>query len=346
MHSTDPTPARVAETITRLDTTARAPLNAYWLSIIGDRKEYTERLQPLLAGRGLGVLIVRGNGFTNANALMVDLVQLLEQNKAPLLTALASRSADAERIGIVLLSHRELAMGQAYSPITWPSWVPGAGNRETTCFITDVSRRIEVPLNGSEIDVAQINGALFAVEQALVRRLLEVHHRSPSVQQAFFQRIRRSSDTSWVSLLAGAKQEQRSVRSSQSYRPGAKSIVRRVWDLSVDTSPARLAVAQPELAVALGITDDLLSPDRWEGLLTVLARPRRTPPSAAQRFCRSILTAVPAACQFVTCSAHADRYHSFPVNLLIAVVDDLYKALTSIETSLIHLSDDSSARVL
>jgi hypothetical protein len=138
MRGLDPVPDRVAETITRLDLVADAPLNAYWLNIAGDRSDYASRLQPLVRDRGLGVLIVRSSGFTNANALMVDLVQLLEQNRAEFLRALAHPRPDMGRIGVVLLARRELAMGQAYSPVIWPDWVPGVGNREITCFITDV----------------------------------------------------------------------------------------------------------------------------------------------------------------------------------------------------------------
>ncbi|MBF6302055.1 hypothetical protein IU459_31590 [Nocardia amamiensis] len=339
----------MAETIIRLHSEADAPLNAYWLSLVGDRDEYAAQLGGLLSEHGLGVLIVRNNGFTNANALMVDLVELLEHNRAVFLTSLQQPRAAAPRMGIVLLARRELAMGQAYSPVTWPEWVPGVGNRETTCFITDVTRRIEVPLSAEEIDLARIHRALFAVEEAMVRRLLHVHRRSPDAQHAFFQSIRRRSDPSWTAFLAGAREAISGFRTPQAYRPevrAGKSVVSRLWGLSMDTPPARLATVQTELAAALHVADDAVWSDRWEGLMTVLARPTVPPNSPATRLCRCILSTVPTACQFITCAAHAGEYYQFPVNLLTAVVDDLHWTLTHIETSLIHLSDDRATRAL
>lgn len=342
MRADDPVPARVAETIIRLNTTADAPLNAYWLCVGGDRGGYASQLQPLLREHGLGVLIVRNNGFTNANALMLDLRELLDDNRAEFLEIVAHQRSDMSGIGLVLLARRELAMGQAYSPVTWPDWVPGVGNREVTCFITDVTRRIEVPLDAEEIDSARVQSALFAVEEALVRRLIEVHGWSPPAQQQFFDRIQRRSDPSWVAFLAGAKEAANHVRNPRSYRPDkrrGKSVVSRLWELSLETPPRKLGAIPPELASALGIGEDFRLHDSCEGLFTVLARTPEERDTGVERFGRTLLSAVPTACQFITCCAHAHEYPQFPVNLLTAFVDDLHTSLISIETSLIHLSN-------
>lgn len=344
MTSVDALPHRVVETINRLDATASAPLNAYWLSVVGDRRDYAARLQPLLAERGLGVLIVRSTGFTNPNALMADLVDLLERNRTEFLDIMARRQPDTERIGIVLLSRRELAMGQAYSPVIWPDWVPSVGNRETTCFITDVSRRIEVPLDAPEVDAGRVQSALFAVEEALVRRLVLVQRRSPHVQEGLFGHVRRWSDVGgWPGFIARAQRAARAVTDPRSYRPKVRdgeAVVARLWGLCRERPPAELVAVRAELAAALAATNDLVATDPRDGLMTVLARSPEHQLSPSEKLCASIIATVPAALQFITGVKHAGEYQCFPVNLLTAIIDDLYQTLVSIETALIHLSDD------
>ncbi len=344
----DPTPARVAETITRLDKAADAPLNAYWLSIIGDRGEYASRLQPLLRDRGIGVLIVRSNGFTNPNALMGDLVELLEQNRVRFLEALAHHRRDPGQVGVVLLARRELAMGQAYSPAIWPEWVPGVGKREITCFITDVTRRIEVRFDAEEVDVARVRSALHAVEEALVRRLVVMDQRTPQDQNDFFQLVRRKSDAGWASFLAGACRAAAEVRHPQAYRAEVRegrSVVGRLCQLSEMKTPAELVGARSALASALGIVGEAAPLDPWDGLIATLNRPHIDRSSPADRLCHSIFSTVAVANQLINCFVHADRHQAFPVNLLVAFVDDIHHALVGIETFLNHLSDERAEQL-
>lgn len=346
MHTPDPEPARVAEMVTRLDAAATAPLNAYWVSLAGDRNAFADRLKPLLTDRGIGVLIVRSAGFTNANALMGDLRDLLEENRSAFLGILARPRPDPNRIGVVLLARKELAIGQGASPVIWPDWVPVVGNREVICYITDLTQHVEASLDAGEIDVPRLGRALFAVEEALVRRLLVVHGLRPVGQQQFFERIRRRSDPAWFGFLKAAEAELRRVPTIESFRPdvrGGRSVVSRVWGLAQVSSPRELVAAEADLAAALDLTVDVTSVQPWEGLMAVLSCQPPGGSSAVGTLCRSILLTVPAVCQFLTCAAHADRYQRFPVNLLISVVGDLHRALVEIEVFLIHLSDEPIA---
>lgn len=342
----DPAPARVAETIARLDLAAAAPLNAYWLSLVGDRNAYAAQLQPLLRDKGMGVLIVRQEGFDNPNALMVDLAHLLDHNRIALLEALAHPRPDPDRIGIVLLARRELAMGQGTSPVIWPEWVPGVGRREVTCFITDVTRRVEVPLNAAEVDVGRIQSALFAVECALLRRLVRVQRTSPEMQEPFFRAVRRKSDPAPLGFLAHMKTSADAVRTARSYRPSVgtgDSVVSRLWELSLKTAANDLVALATDLAAALDIGPDVVVEDWWEGLIAVLARPPANLRTAPKTLCHHLVLTVAATCQYVTCAAHNEKYQPYPVNLLVAVVDDLYHALVGMETALNHLPDGRGA---
>lgn len=342
MEAIDPEPSRVAEAISRLELAGDSPLSAYWLGLAGDRDAYVARLQPLLRHHGMAVLIVRGNGFDNPNALMVDLVHLLEENRSSFLAALKEPRQNPNRIGIVLLARTELAMGQGYSPVTWPDWVPEVGHRQVTCFIIDVTRRIEVPLDAEEVDVAKLHRALFAVEQALIRRLVGVYRQAPAVQEAFFQEIRRRSDPGWAAFLNGAQAAAANVRTVESYRPDVKkgeSVVSRLWELRQERSPRSLAAAGPALGDALGLPEEPPQDDRSDGLISVLARLPGPRGSTTERFCRNAMLTISAACQYITCAAHAGEYQPFPVNLLASVVDDVYHSLMGVETSLNRLAD-------
>lgn len=343
MHSTESPPHRVVETIQRFEQTTTAPINAYWLSVTGNRNDYAARLRPLLRTLKFPVLIVRDRGFTNPNSLMVDLVHLLEHNRTEFLAELGPMPA-MNRLGMVLLSHGELVVGQSSSPAILPEWLPHLGNMETMCFITDISRRVEVPLKAEEIDSPRVNSALFGVEEALVRRLLEVHHIDASRQDGFFERIRRRSDPGWSGFLGGANRSRQGIHDVRAFRPERRqgeSVVSRLWQLSRSLPPDQLSSAASDLAAALGAdTGHDLRPVRaTDSLFAVLARTPGPEESVGQRLCRSILTTVPVACQFVTCVVHSDRYQPFPIGLLTTVVDDLSSALSSIETALIHLAE-------
>jgi hypothetical protein len=332
----------VAATISRLDATATAPLSAYWLSLVGDRNAYAETLQALLGDRGMAVLIVRQDGFDNPNALMVDLVHLLEHNRERFLAAIARPRPDPDRIGLVLLARIELAMGQGTSPVTWPEWVPAVGTRETSCFITDVTRRVEAPLDAEEVDVGRLQRALHAVERALLRRLLAVHEHTPTAHNALLQNISRRSDVSWLEFLAGARHEVQKIAAVDSYRPSVrygKSVVSRLWGHSLKGTSQDVTTIATALAAALDMAPDEPLDTWWEGLPTVLARhpgPALPPP---ERFCRHVVVTLATACQYATCAAHSDDYAQYPVNLLVSVIDDLHRALVDIEMCLNRFSD-------
>lgn len=349
MITLDPPPNRVAATIARLCVAATAPLNAFWLCLAGDRNAYAQNLQPLIGDRGMAVLIVREEGFDNPNALMVELVRLLERNRAAFLAALARPRSDPDHVGVVLLARRELGMGQGTSPVTWPEWVPNVGCRETTCYITDITRRVEVPLNAEEIDLGRLGSGLYAVERALLRRLVAVQRRTPTAHQAFFSAIAKRTDAGWLGFLSKAKHEADQVRAVQSYRPSAKtgsSIVCRLWHFHQNRASKEVLAAATALAAALDLPPDEPTEAWWAGLPTVLARwPGKTQPRA-ERFCRHVIVTIAAAFQYITSAAHSDSYPQYPINLLGSVIDDLYRALVDIEMHLNHLVEDHGENAL
>jgi hypothetical protein len=335
----NPEPNQVAEVIRELSLKSAATLSAYWLAVTGDRNDYAAQLSPLLAAEGMPVLIVRNQRFDHPQSLTRDIVQLLKENRQAFLAALGR---DQDRINIVLLARTELAMGQSSSPVIWPAWVPKVGRKQVPCFITDVTRKIDIPFAG--IDASRINRALYAVESALVRRLAQVSVRAPEKQVGFFTAIMRRGDVSWLDFLAKAKTGLQKVTDTTSYRPDVKlgrSVVSRLWAIAQSGTAEDVESAARALTSALEISAETPLEAWREGFFGALARGHRPDEPQAQRFSRSVIVTVSAACRYITCGHHTDEYPSFPVNLLMSVVDDLYRSLTGIETCLIHLEDQS-----
>ena len=333
----------MAQAIAELASGTTAQLNAYWLAVVGDRDDYAACLAPHLSEHGTAVLIVRKERFDNPNSLMADLVHILEENRATFLTALRQKRLDAHTTSIVLLARTELAMGQSSSPVIWPEWVPGAGGQQVSCFITDVTRCIDAPLNAAEADVGRVHRALYAVEAALVRRLVHVCSQAPEVQEDFFATIRRRTDAGWLEFLAKAKSALAQVTEVESYRPSVRkgeAVISRLWGLTQARSPAEVEAAARGLTAALQIPDGTPLEGRREGLFGVLARHNGGQEPARERFSRNSIVTISMACQYITCAAHADSYQWFPVNLLTAVVDDLHWSLVTMEVSLVHLQAD------
>lgn len=344
MRSITPEPGRAAQAISEIALKETAALSAFWLAVAGNRDDYAKQLAPFLADQAMPVLIVRKERFDNANALMADLVHVLEGNRAVFLESLQRQRPDPHRMSIVLLARTELAMAQSSSPVIWPEWVPGVGGQQVPCFITDITRRIVVPLGASELDVPQIRRALYAADSALFQRLMQVTSSAPSAHESFFTMIKRRNDISWPAYLANAKSGLRKVINTDSYRPSIRdgdSVIARLWEIGQARSAHEVDGAARALASALDIPDGEQLEGWHQGLFGTLMRGRGSL-SAADRFCRGTIVAVSAACQYVTCAAHSDEYPQLPVNLLTSVLDDLHRSLVGIEVCLIHLQSKAA----
>lgn len=340
MLSITPDPSRAAEAISEIALQETAPLSAFWLAIAGNRDDYAKRLAPLLRKHAMPVLIVRRARFDNANALMTDLVQVLEENRPVFLESLRQHRPDTRRVSIVLLAHTELAIGQGSSPVIWPEWVPDVGGQQVPCFITDITRRIDVPMHAPELNAARINRALYAVDVALVQRLIRVTSFAPRAHESFFAMVKKRGDISWQAYLANAKSSLGKVLNTDSYRPSqrwADSVVARLWEIGQKYSARDSEDAARALASALDISDGDKLEGSHKGLFAILARGNGSPKPAADQFCRDTIVAVSAACQYVTCAVHNDRYPRLPLNLLTSVLDDMHRSLVGIEVSLIHM---------
>ncbi|MGD0066009.1 MAG: hypothetical protein ABSB76_21505 [Streptosporangiaceae bacterium] len=337
----------VARTINDLVGTSTSKLNAYWLAVAGNRKEYADRLASHLEMPGTPVLIVR-EPFDNANSIMSDLAGILERNRAAVLDAFQHGHPDTRPISIVLLAHNELAVAEGSSPVVWPDWVPVVGNTEVPCRIVDITHRINVPLDEVVADTGKLNRALYRVEGALIRRLTVVTEHVPWAHRVFFDVITRHSDVGWADFLAKVKSAHASIPSNEKYRPSVRtgnSIVSRLWEVAQTRCAKDIDRTVAGLVEALDVTS-LEALQGWQQCLSgVLARSPGASPDEPKRFARSTLFTISASCQYVTCAAHAQDYPQFPLNLITSVVDDLYVGLANIEACLNRMPRKNLRRV-
>ena len=338
----DPTPQRVAENLRSRQADSTATLAAYWLTLNGERGVFQRQLQDLVREDGLVVLIVRTERFDNPDTLMQDLLELMERNRDVLLREAAGIAAGGGRLGLVLLSRRALAMSQSSSPITWPDWVPGAGGRQVVCHIAEVTRRIVAPLNCEECAAWRVNAGLFALEEALIRRLTAVYRRTAGAGEPFFALIKRRRDRPWSGFLAQAAQAAAEVNNDRGFRPerdtGA-SVISRLWAAAQSRGADDLRELEETLSAALALADiKLLYPGT--GMLTILTRRDGSKGTAAQRFARDLVSAVNTACQYVTCVAHYGEYPAYPIILMTSLVDDLHRVLAELEGALNDTNDE------
>ena len=214
-------------------------------------------------------------------------------------------------------------MPQSDSPVIWPEWVPNVGGKEVPCRITDITRRIEIRLAAAEARSFEVNRALYAVEAALVRRLIAISEREPTAHSRFFGAIKRRSDVSWTDFLAKARTSLGKVSTRESYRPSARSgnsVVSRLWEAAQSGSQKEVIETAYGLKEALRVSDYSVIGDWQEGLFSALGRSHSLDESKTDGFSRAIVHTVSASCQYITCAEHGSEYQRFPLQLVTSAV--------------------------
>lgn len=305
-------------------------LAALWVCVEGDREEYAAQMEGLV-GSAAVCLVVRDTRFDNANAVMVDLVKLLNANRAKVLFHLTQ--CPTEPVTVVLLGRTEFPVAQSSSPVKLPEWFPEHAGKEVLASIQDISWETDISLDSDSLDLPGLRAGLFAIEGALARRLRDVALVADGRGRAqhFVDLIRRQQDETMLTIVANVQMHRSRVRSSRGFRPSVRagnSLVARLWELWLKTPPQSLAKPAKALSSALDL-DEVVDPWRVN-MLTTFARPSERDGTDGQYFCRDLLVVIASACQFVTSAAHADEYPRYPVTLLrsisIALLDSLREA--------------------
>ncbi len=333
----DPSPELVAAAVTDLVAQRVEGLNVYWIGVTGGRDEFHTALTRRLRNTDTVVIVVRGDGFRNPNALTSDLMALLESNRSAFDELFDSRSdGPLISIGVVLVARTALEIPQSSSPGVWPEWVPFVGGKEVSCHIQDISHDISVPLDSPSLELSRVSRALHALERAMVRRLIYSSQVDDSKQIGLYLCLSRGTDKAgWTGFIRNADVVSKKS-TPNAYRPSVRdgaALTSRLWNVSTAESPARARELEQHLRVAL-VIDDADVPDAWrQSVFQVLARPSnvKSRQSGSHDFVQDMLVNIATACQFITSAHHAGDYPSFPIHLARAIADELLFSLSRAE---------------
>ena len=335
--SWDVSPERLAENVRVRAGDTTSPIRAFWLPVTANRDAFAEAVRNFVKDEAVCVFVLREAAFDNPNAILNDLMAMLERNRDVSLETLTR--CQSERLAVVLISRSRLSVPQASSPVALPHWVPG-GTRTVSVIIEDLSWTSDAPLNCPEARLDELCERLFELEDAVLSRLEDVYDHDKSSADAFYTAVKRDDDgdRKYGQLLTEFRTSRRAVSNPRAYRPSRRegtSLVSRLWVLGHAHNPEDMKPGKA-LARALALPDGQRV--TAESLASVVRRPSSpvTDPSVA--FTRDLLAALAATCQVVTAAAHSDAYERYPVSLLSSYSYDLLRALTRCQQALDQLA--------
>lgn len=303
------------------------PLIVLWLQVATRRSELKAQIIAERQGEPIVPIILRGDGFRNANALLSDFVAELDNERE---SFEIFRHSGVPKLAVVLLSLDPLGIPQVSSPATLPDWFPIAGGEVVEVYIRDLARTSNTSLNATECKVPEISAGLHRLETALLIRLDSQAQKNAGNNwgASFFDRIKDEKKTgeSYRDFLRTALEFNRGITNPSGYRPSARSaesLIGRLMRLVSSTSPDELSSRAKSMCVALAFTPTVKTPD---SMISVVLRPTN-PTDEAGRFGRNVLISVYSATQFVTAAAHADDYPMYSLPLLQGVSFDIRSTL-------------------
>jgi hypothetical protein len=320
---------------------AGTTMSAYWVTVEGswEREAYGRALTAELAGLPIVPLVIRGERFDNPNAIMVELVRILDRNMQQCLDVLDGEGWTGDQFGIVLLARTGLGVTQSSSPVVLPSWVPHVGGRSVFCDIHDMSWRVDVPLNADGIGLPELHRRLYNLERALIRQLEKVKAEAPGSQRAFFETICRQRDAAWAGLLSRARAAVEDEHNPESYRPSIRhgqSIVSRLWDIASTRSRDDVVACARALIAALELPDGAAT-DWRSGIMSVVGGRVAVSDDHSVRFALDAMTTVSGACHLLNGEAHAAQNKNYPEALLRLLIHDMCRSLGNIERTITGL---------
>lgn len=337
-------PELVAAIGRRVLSSTEGDVLAFWFLCDGDRDEYRQDIE-MTAPVGTIPLVVRTQGFDSPNAILVDLVALLEANRQYVSERV--RSAEGGPVVLVLLARAPLFTSQAASPATLPEWFPGLGGKTVTCVIEDLSFTADVTLSDPSGRLGLINEQLHRLEGALIRCLRRSRHQDPKPGVELYQHIADAREKEgdpitldaeratarYDAFLVAADGAHGAVHDARVYRPTVKdgSVVGSLVLLLRRNAPDGVAKLAATLQRALALDEEVTlvaAP-----LAAVLMRPTSPITDQAQQLAFTCLATVFAAYQITTAVAHADAYPRYPWTLLRGMSHDLRRALAALANS-------------
>jgi hypothetical protein len=303
----------------------------YWFQVPGDREIFRREVCDQRGDAFIVPLIVRSDGFDNPNAMLSDLIELVEGNR-PAFQVPGARGP----VTMLLLGKAPLRVAQLGSPAVLPEWFPAIGGRTVFVEIEDLTYTADASLSHETLQINRIAEELWALERALVDRIEAVHksdHRQTNALLSYLRAI--DSSVTIPSLIEASRAYRLRFYDPAGFRPSAREkqcFVSRLVLLVSSTSPSELSSRCAAIAQALGCVNIDTAPK--ETMPAVMLRPTQRDPNHGVRLARNIALTSFAAFQLMNANAHSGEYGRYPVLLLRGISHDLRMGLSSITTFL------------
>lgn len=320
--------------------TAKSPISAFWIPTSHGRDDLEVRLRQHRFDVPVIPIVIRKAIFADSNAVLSELVGLMDENREQILAGVKSNAGDRASCILALLAKSELRVAQLGSPVTLPEWFPIRPGHTFDIIIQDVTWQAREGLNSRAISHSEICSALMDLEGALINRLACVVERDHN-QAGRLLELFRSADANfsdYKAALQSARVAYAKLANPTAFRPSLRQqhfIVERLSAIGLATPPAKVDSVAKALVDALGIPSDVLL--QHESILSVLCRPQPTEAGAHRRLARCLLASVLGAYQLLTASAHADSYSSYPVLTLKALSYDIRQSLQGCQETIANL---------
>lgn len=310
------------------ETSADGGIGVLWLAIDGERDPFKCDLDDLVSDLPVIVLVVRSRGFDDPNALLADLVSILNEFRSHCEERLAP-FAGSDSFQIVLLAKKQLAIAQASSPVTLPSWFPILPSQSMHAVVRDETWQLTTAVNDARTGIPDLSAAVYDLEAALLRRLRDRMSTDPASGDSLFAHLDKPPARGLKACVDSFLETHKSVATRAAFRPSVRSgnsLVGQMWRLILTRGTDQVGKPAAALAAALGITDQLAA--SWNVQFTgLLFRPTNQQP-ASRVLASDIVLATAFACQLSTAAAHADQYPHYPVPLLTSFGQMLLSTLS------------------
>jgi len=294
-------------------------IRLFWLRYEDvNREAFAAGLATRIEDEYVFAVAVRKYSFFDANAVMSDVIDLLDQNR----TALeALGNTGISKLTILLIARDGFRMAQTSSLIQLPTWFPVDAGLERSFLISDLGQTAEEnPLNCVEARIHNVSELLFALEKALVDKLQEIHTTNSMRTLQFLQAIQLNPQpliSDVARLLDACNDHLTSIADSRAYRIGAdgKHLGARIIKLTLNSSPKQLGDRAVNVAASMPNSDVL---ELRPSFFAIAWRPASSMVCGQSNW-HAIFVGMFQAYQLMNGSAHAGEYPVYPVALQYAM---------------------------
>lgn len=309
------------------------PIGTYWYECGADRQKAAAEVLAANSAACLVPLLPK-RGFDNANALLTDFRELLEQERNSIEERVVSAGRRKQAIGLILISRTKLREPLIASPVTMPEWFPYVGGRVMYVEVVEVASSAYGTLRRESDTIARLQTLNYEIEGLLLHRLTRELGVDKNRTAKFLAPLLADGEKPREFLVAA--QAEHVKQAADGFRavasPKGAGLLGRIVAKTGDHSPNQLPGLGRDFFLALGLTGDDAE-KLHEPLFAVAMRStvKEFEGDRRERGKRNALLALYWSSQLVTAASHAGDYGTFQVPVMRSALLDCESALTALK---------------